>query len=277
MKITKRVLAIILIISFLCLSGCQGEAESSSNDTDKTDAEETTLFESEPIVSDISEEIASSEEIETEETSISETETTEIEPINEELSLIYGVNRWSVFLVDYSCFSTLDEELDITWNEYDYEAVDTGSGYELTGAFYIPVVIPDEGNAWLDEEATSFTDVFGMTYEIISLEWSDAENANPHPTYQLRGEDGEIYETGYNLAPSMYYGVMGYYLRTIVVPNVTITVPYGTAVDDVISYICQDMDIAMSPSFGIMLNENGEVCDIDLAYSLGIENLIRVS
>lgn len=189
-----------------------------------------------------------------------------------DISLIYGLGRYSLFIVNQTASGNTGEEVSGAWAEY--AAVDTGEGYELTGTVIVPNIIPDEGNAYLQDGVETFTNDLGMTYYVTDFYWTDASETNPHPYYTLVDEEGNEYSMGYDLAPVMYWDVWGYRMRPdIVFEDVTIFVPYGAAPDEreVVGNIMELLNINGVPvnGFGIMLDEEGNLSDITMYNNAG--------
>ena len=219
---------------------------------------------------------------ETEAMAAAETETeTSIETVAEtevqnesgsDISLIYGLGRYSLFVVNQTASGNTGEDVSGAWATF--AAVDTGEGYELTGTLIVPNIIPAEGNAYLEDGVESFTNDLGMTYYVTDFYWTDAAESNPHPYYTLVDEAGNEYSMGYDLAPGMYWDVWGYRMfPNIVFEDVTIFVPYGAAPDD--RAVEGNINELLNPNgvpangFGIMLDEEGNLTDITMYYNAG--------
>ena len=207
------------------------------------------------------------------ETSIEAVAETEVQ--NEsgcDISLIYGLGRYSLFVVNQTASGNTGEDVSGAWATY--AAVDTGEGYELTGTVIVPNIIPAEGNAYLEDGVESFTNDLGMTYYVTDFYWTDAAETNPHPYYTLVDEAGNEYSMGYDLAPGMYWDVLGYRMfPNIVFEDVTIFVPYGAAPDDraVEGNINELLNSNGVPAngFGIKLDEEGNLTDITMYNNAG--------
>ena len=207
------------------------------------------------------------------ETSIEAVAETEVQnESGNDISLIYGLGRYSLFVVNQTSSGNTGEDVSGAWSTF--AAVDTGEGYELTGTVIVPNIIPAEGNAYLEDGVESFTNDLGMTYYATDFYWTDAAETNPHPYYTLVDEAGNEYSMGYDLAPGMYWDVWGYRMfPNIVFEDVTIFVPYGAAPDDraVEGNINELLNSNGVPAngFGIKLDEEGNLTDIAMYNNAG--------
>ena len=72
-----------------------------------------------------------------------------------------------------------------------YPVKDTGDGYVFKCSICFADSIGDDG-----------TSQSGMKYTLLSEEWSDPNESNPHAFYTYEREDGKIYKIGYVLSQS---------------------------------------------------------------------------
>jgi hypothetical protein len=72
-----------------------------------------------------------------------------------------------------------------------YPVKDTGDGYVFKCSICFADSIGDDG-----------TSMSGMKYTLLSEEWSDPDESNPHAYYTYEREDGKIFKIGYVLSPS---------------------------------------------------------------------------
>lgn len=207
------------------------------------------------------------------ETSIETVAETEVQnESGSDISLIYGLGRYSLFVVNQTASGNTGEDVSGAWSTF--AAVDTGEGYELTGTVIVPNIIPAEGNAYLEDGVESFTNDLGMTFYVTDFYWTEEAESNPHPYYTLVDEEGNEYSMGYDLAPGMYWDVWGYRMfPNIVFEDVTIFVPYGAAPDDraVEGNINELLNSNGVPAngFGIKLDEEGNLTDIAMYNNAG--------
>ncbi|MBP5417969.1 MAG: RNA polymerase sigma factor [Clostridiales bacterium] len=102
-----------------------------------------------------------------------------------------------------------------------YPVKDTGDGYVFKCSICFADSIGDDG-----------TSQSGMKYTLLSEEWSDPNESNPHAFYTYEREDGKIYKIGYVLSPSGNFPYdENHNVAMAVMTNVYVYVSYEDAGD----------------------------------------------
>ena len=200
----------------------------------------------------------------------------------DEISIIFGHNLYSRFdvnMIDSQMLSDngggADGDVEI-WG-YTYDITDTGTGYKMVGKLTIPNCIPaDKFYGYID--AGKFTHL-GRNYTVVSRE----AVLETRSDITLLGDDGVTYHTGsaawlesdgYDSCYALVADTNGDDIpdehNKIVIENATIYIPYGTAFEGDIKFLCEHplTSDPMVTSFGIRLDEQGNLTDMVDGWSL---------